>query len=447
MNNNLKTYLVGGAVRDKLLGLEPRDKDYVVVGSTPEKMVELGFEQVEASFPVFLHPETKYEYALARGEKKNGVGYRGFEIDFSPAITLEKDLSRRDLTINAIAFDEKNNSFIDPFNGILDLRAKVLRHTTEAFKEDPLRVLRLARFACRYSDFIVAEETIQLCKDMVLNGELNNLTPERVFKEMVKAFNEPKPSIFFSFLHEVGALNIIMPELSALKDVPQVAEHHPEICSFKHTMMVLDRASELIKEEIKNGNNYSDEEKMAVLFSALTHDLGKGVTPKDLLPKHHLHEINGVPLIEAVCNRLKVNNLTKKLALLVGKNHLKIHRALEVNHKTLLKFYYLYDYQRSPKLIDLVTLSCKADSQGRLTFEDRPYPQREFLLNCFSYVRSQKPTEIIEKFKDNQKVLIEQIYKHKLNCMNYIKTKELIKLKTNEDLSKVMKFTLQKDKP
>lgn len=208
---------------------------------------------------------------------------------------------------------------------------------------------------------------------------------------------------FFDFLQKVGALNVIMPELNALKDVPRVAEHHPEICSFKHTMMVLDRASELIKEEPKKGNGYSEEEKVAILFSALTHDLGKGITPKDLLPKHHLHEINGVPLIEEVCNRLKVNNLMKKLALLVGENHLKIHRALEVNHKTLLKFYHLYDYQRNPRLIDLVTLSCKADSQGRLTFEDRPYPQRDFLLNCFSYVRSQKPTEIIEKFKDKQK--------------------------------------------
>ena len=442
MKDKLKeVYLVGGAVRDMLLGLEPKDKDYVVIGSTPEEMINLGYEAIDASFPVFLHPETKYEYALARGEKKNGVGYRGFEIDFSPNISIEQDLARRDLTINAIAFEENSKKFIDPFNGIEDLKNKVLRHTTEAFKEDPLRVLRLARFACRYSDFTVAEETILLCKEMVKNGELNHLTAERVYKEIIKVFTEDKPSIFFDFLQKVGALKIILPELDALKDVPQVAEHHPEICSFKHTMLVIDKASDLIKEEEKKGNTYSNEEKTAILFSALVHDLGKGITPKELLPRHLQHEEKGIPLINEVCERLKVTNLTKKVSFLVGENHLKVHRALENNHKTLLKYYMLYDYHRNPKLLDLITLSCKADSQGRLGFEDRPYPQRDFLMNCFSYVKEQKLTEVIERFKDNTKVLVEQIYKHKLHSMKEIKDKELVKIKLQEEvLGKMMRF-------
>lgn len=442
MKNKLKeVYLVGGAVRDMLLGLEPKDKDYVVIGSTPEEMINLGYEAIDASFPVFLHPETKYEYALARGEKKNGVGYRGFEIDFSPTTSIEQDLARRDLTINAIAFEENSKKFIDPFNGIEDLKNKVLRHTTEAFKEDPLRVLRLARFACRYSDFTVAEETILLCKEMIKNGELNHLTAERVYKEITKVFTEDKPSIFFDFLQKVGALKVILPELDALKDVPQVAEHHPEICSFKHTMLVIDKASDLIKKEEKKGNTYSNEEKTAILFSALVHDLGKGITPKELLPRHLQHEEKGIPLINEVCERLKVTNLTKKVSLLVGENHLKIHRALENNHKTLLKYYMLYDYHRNSKLLDLITLSCKADSQGRLGFEDRPYPQRDFLMNCFSYVKEQKLTEVIERFKDNTKVLVEQIYKHKLHFMKEIKDKELVKIKLQEEvLGKMMRF-------
>lgn len=430
----LKTYLVGGAVRDKLLNRESKDRDYVVVGSTIEEMEKLGFEKVGADFPVFLHPITKEEYALARTEIKTGKGYNGFTTFFSKETTLEEDLARRDLTINAIAYDEKNNVYIDPYKGMEDLKNKVLRHTTEAFKEDPLRVLRLARFYARYKDFSIAKETKDFCHSLL--EELNDLTPERVWKEIEKVFTEEKPSRFFYFLEEIGALKIIMPELANLKDVPQTAICHPEICSFVHTMMVLDRASELCL----NNEKYNKEEKTAILFAALTHDLGKGITPKELLPKHLNHEINGVPLIKDVCDRLKVPNLVKHLSLLVGEQHLKVHNSMELNPKTIVRLFKEWDYNRRPKMVEMLALVCQADSQGRLTFEKRPYPQREYLMRIFEEIKQTNLSSVIEKYKDNKVLLIDNIYKKRLDVAKKIKPELITSLSIDYDLEKMMKF-------
>lgn len=443
-NIELKTYLVGGAVRDKLLNRESKDKDYVVVGSTIDEMEKLGFEKVGADFPVFLHPTTKEEYALARTEIKTGKGYNGFTTYFSPETTLEEDLARRDLTINAIAYDEKNNVYIDPYKGMEDLKNKVLRHTTEAFNEDPLRVLRLARFYARYKDFSIAKETKDFCHSLL--EELNDLTPERVWKEIEKVFTEEKPSRFFYFLEEIGALKIIMPELANLKDVPQTAIHHPEICSFVHTMMVLDRASELCL----NNEKYNKEEKTAILFAALTHDLGKGITPKELLPKHSNHEINGVPLIKDVCDRLKVPNLVKHLSLLVGGQHLKVHNSMELNPKTIVRLFKEWDYNRRPKMVEMLALVCQADSQGRLTFEKRPYPQREYLMKIFEEIKQTNLSSVIEKYKDNKVLLIDNIYKKRLDVAKRVKPELITSLSIDYDLEKMMKFnqkiTIKKEK-
>lgn len=430
----LKTYLVGGAVRDKLLNRESKDQDYVVIGSTIEEMEKLGFEKVGADFPVFLHPETKDEYALARTEIKTDKGYNGFTTFFSPETTLEEDLARRDLTINAIAYDEKNDVYIDPYKGIEDLKNKILRHTTDAFKEDPLRVLRLARFYARYKDFTVAEETKKLCHSLL--GELNDLTPERVWKEIEKVFTEEKPSRFFYLLEEVGALKIIMPELASLKDVPQTEIHHPEICSFVHTMMVLDRASELCL----NNEKYNKEEKTAILFAALTHDLGKGITPKELLPRHLNHEINGVPLIKNVCDKLKVPNLVKHLSLLIGENHLKVHNSMELNPKTIVKLFQQWDYNRRPKMVEMLTLVCQADSQGRLTFEKRPYPQREYLMKIFEKIKQANLSSIVEKYKYNKVLLKDNIYKKRLEVAKRVKPELIISLSIDNVFQKSNKM-------
>lgn len=458
----MKIYLVGGAVRDLLLKQSPKDKDYVVVGSNINEMEKLEFKQVGNDFPVFLHPETGEEYALARTEVKTGKGYNGFSTYFSEDTTIEEDLSRRDLTINSIAYDEKHNQYIDPYNGQSDLKNKILRHTTIAFKEDPLRVIRLARFYARLPDFTIAEETKALCKEMVNNGELNHLTTERIWKEIQKVFLESvdsdhnKPSRFFYFLQEIGALKVILPELDALKDIPQSEIHHPEKCSFVHTMLVLDKATELLKEKDEQkvfhlNNNFKKEEQVAILFSALLHDLGKGVTPKEILPRHIGHEEAGVPLVEQVCDRLRVPSLCKHLSMVVCQDHLRIHRALENNHKTLVKMYKHFDYRRNPQFLNMITLVCQADSQGRLNFEDRPYPQREYLLTIFNHLKRNYPVELIEKYKNDTEKLIKNLYQFELNFLKNEKTKFLKSLENKilqneidqnlkQDYSKIMKF-------
>lgn len=367
----MHSYLVGGYVRDsvmnKLLGtsITAKDRDWVVVGSTEDEMLKRGFHRVGA-FPVFLHPKNKEEWALARTEKKSGKGYKGFKVDFNPNVSLEEDLSRRDLTINAMAQDPETGLIIDPYNGQSDIQNKVLRHTSPAFVEDPLRVLRVARFAARFSEFTVATETMAEMQRIADAGELEYLTPERVWQEIHSALNEDHPEIFFNVLRECNALAIVWPELDALWGIPSPAEHHPEVCTGIHTMMVLQQATQL-------------SHKTTIRFAALCHDLGKGVTPKSELPHHIKHEINGLPLVEASCNRFKVPNEFKQLALKVCQFHLHCHRAFELKPSTILKLFNQLDLWRKPEEFEEFLIACEADAKGRLGFEDKAYPQANFL--------------------------------------------------------------------
>lgn len=363
-----QTYLVGGAVRDKLLGHPYHEHDWVVVGATPAEMEAEGFLLVGKDFPVFLHPETKEEYALARAERKVAKGYRGFEISADPSITLEEDLRRRDLTINAIAEDE-NGALFDPYNGVADLEQRILRHVSDAFIEDPVRVLRLARFYARYAPygFTIAEETKALVQTMIANGELEALTPERVFQELNKALSEAEPQQFFYALREVGALKILFPEVEALFGVPQTAKYHPEIDSGIHTMMALEMIAKMT-------------EDLPTRFAVLCHDFGKAITPESEWPSHKMHEIRGVPLVEEFCRRLKVPNHYRDIALKVTEHHLLMHQAFELRPKTLLKLLKNLDAIRKPDNLRRFVDACKADARGRLHFTDRPYPQREYLL-------------------------------------------------------------------
>lgn len=362
----MKFFLVGGAVRDKMLGRPIKDYDYVVVGATPQQMLNLGYQQVGKDFPVFLHPTSKQEYALARTEKKVGAGYMGFSCDFTPDITLDQDLLRRDLTINAMAQDPDNGDIIDPFNGREDIQRKILRHVSSAFIEDPLRILRVARFAARYDDFTIATETMTEMQLIVASGELSNLTPERVWQEMQSALCEKHPEIFFNVLRECNALAIIWPELNALWGVPNPAKHHPEICSGIHTMMVLQQATHITT-------------KATIRFAALCHDLGKATTPKEALPSHIKHEIMGLPLVEASSDRFKVPNEYRQLALKVCQFHLHSHKALELKPSTILKLFNQLDLWRKPQEFEDFLMTCEADAKGRLGFEESPYPQAAFL--------------------------------------------------------------------
>lgn len=353
-----ETYLVGGAVRDQLLGLKTHDRDWVVVGASQKDMINAGFTQVGQDFPVFLHPKTKEEYALARKEQKTGPGYQGFEFDTAKTVTLEQDLKRRDLTINAMAMD-KCNSIIDPYNGQHDLQNKQLRHVSDAFIEDPLRVLRVARFYARYHSlgFKIAPETLSLMTLLSQNGDLENLTPERVWLETKKALNEQNPAAYFEALHEVGALAVLFPELAALDGVPQSPKWHPEIDTFVHVMQCL-RASRHLTDDT------------SVHFAVLLHDLGKGITPAHKLPQHIAHEKNGVPLVQEVCNRLKVGKAEKELAMKVCLDHLHFHRCFEMTAKRLLALLKRLDAFRQPKVFHQWLLACEADKKGRGATEE-----------------------------------------------------------------------------
>lgn len=372
----MQIYLVGGAVRDKLLGLPVKDRDFLVVGSTPEALLAQGFQQVGSDFPVFLHPKSKEEYALARQERKQGVGYHGFICDFSPEVTLEQDLIRRDLTINAIAEDE-NGQIFDPYHGKQDLNNRLLRHISPAFSEDPLRVLRVARFAARFAEFgfQIADETLALMQQMTEQGELEHLTAERVWKETEKAFATHNPQVYFAVLRQVGALKQLFPELDALFGKPQPAEHHPEIDSGVHTLMVIEQARKLasaLSESAKNSPNFT-----ALGFAALCHDLGKGLTPADLLPKHHGHEQRGIAPARNLANRLKVPTEIKDFALLCTEYHTHCHRITELRPETVLKLFNAFDVWRKPERFEAFLLVCEADMKGRLGFENRPYPQAD----------------------------------------------------------------------
>jgi tRNA nucleotidyltransferase (CCA-adding enzyme) len=364
----MKTYLVGGAVRDRLLGLEPGDRDWVVVGQTPGSMGAAGFKSVGRDFPVFLHPETGEEYALARTERKSGRGYRGFVVDADPSVTLEEDLGRRDFTINAIAQDA-DGALVDPFGGARDIEARVLRHVGEAFVEDPLRVLRAARFMARFAahGFTVADETMALMREMVASGELAELVPERVWQELRRALASERPSAFLRTLRGCGALAVVLPEVDALYGVPQRAEYHPEVDTGLHVELVCDMAARLAPGDDLIG------------FAALTHDLGKALTPEDVLPKHIGHEQGGVAPLRQLADRLKVPTAHRQLAVTCCREHLNVHRFDELRASTAVKLIERCDGFRRPERIDQLATVCEADKRGRAGLQDEPYPAGDLL--------------------------------------------------------------------
>jgi tRNA nucleotidyltransferase (CCA-adding enzyme) len=363
----MQVYLVGGAVRDRLLGLPVRERDWVVVGADPAELERQGFTPVGKEFPVFLHPRTHEEYALARLERKVAPGYRGFVTQFSPDVKLEDDLRRRDLTINALA-QQHDGTVIDPFGGQRDLQARVLRHVSEAFAEDPVRVLRVARFAARFAPlgFTIAPETLALMQKMVASGEINALVPERVWKETERALGEVRPEVFFETLRACGALAVIFPEIEALYGVPQPPQWHPEIDTGVHVMMALRLASRISDSKV-------------VRFAVLMHDLGKARTPVEKLPSHPGHEEASVPLIEALVARLKVPNDYREVAVLAARHHGNVHRAFELRPATVLKLLEETDAFRRPERFAQFLLACESDARGRKGLEERPYPQAEYL--------------------------------------------------------------------
>ena len=363
----MQCYIVGGAVRDELLGLPVKDKDWVVVGATPEQMLAQGFKPVGKDFPVFLHPDTHEEYALARTERKTAPGYHGFAVYAAPDVTLEDDLRRRDLTINAMA-RTATGVLIDPYGGAADLHARCLRHVSPAFAEDPVRVLRLARFAARYAHlgFTIAADTMVLLRQIVQRGEVDALVPERVWAETVKALAEASPRRYIEVLRECGALARILPELDVLFGVPQPEQHHPEIDTGIHVLMALDQACRLTDETV-------------VRFAVLLHDLGKGLTDPELWPKHHEHEARGVALVRQVCQRLRVPREYRELAMLTTEFHTHCHRALELRPGTLVKLLERLDAFRRPQRFEQFLLACEADARGRLYLEQRDYPQSAHL--------------------------------------------------------------------
>ncbi|MEO8313761.1 MAG: multifunctional CCA addition/repair protein [Pseudomonadota bacterium] len=363
----MQVYLVGGAVRDALLGLSVRERDYVVVGGNAEELLAAGYKAVGKDFPVFLHPQNHSEHALARRERKTGPGYRGFVTEFSPDITLEEDLLRRDLTINAIA-QNPDGSLVDPYGGVKDLEARVLRHVSPAFSEDPVRILRVARFAARFASlgFTVHESTLGLMRQMVAAGEVKALVSERVWQETERALGESRPEVFFEVLRDCGALAVIFPEVDRLFGVPQTPQWHPEIDTGVHVMLCLKRAAEL-------------NAPTTVRFAVLAHDLGKGATPPAEWPKHIMHESRGLPLVGALCSRLKVPVAHKELARMNCKQHTNVHRALELRPETMLKLMEECDAFRRPERFREMLLACQCDAQGRTGMEAKPYPQRTYL--------------------------------------------------------------------
>jgi tRNA nucleotidyltransferase (CCA-adding enzyme) len=394
----MKTYLVGGAVRDALMGLPIQDRDWVVVGASAQALLDQGYVAVGKDFPVFLHPSTHEEYALARTERKSGVGYQGFVVHAAPTVTLEEDLARRDITINSIAieaintpasgqFEAKNapkTSFtpdfaphllIDPFGGQADIAAGMLRHVTLAFREDPVRILRVARFAARFAHFTVAPETMALMRDMVAQGETDHLVAERVWQELARGLMEARPSRMFAVLRECDALQRLLPELDRLWGVPQSPEHHPEVDTGVHVMLVLDQAA-------KMGSD------LAVRFACLTHDLGKGTTPPDVLPRHIGHEERSVRLLKTLCLRLRVPTACAELAQVVAQEHGNIHRSLGLNAAALLRLLERCDALRKPERFAQALLACECDARGRLGLQDKPYPQAARLASALALAQS-----------------------------------------------------------
>lgn len=376
----LTSYIVGGAVRDGLLGLPIKDHDHVVVGATPEEMVSLGFRPVGKDFPVFLHPETHEEYALARTERKTARGYKGFAVHATPDVTLEQDLLRRDLTINAMARAE-DGTLIDPHGGRADLEARLFRHVSTAFAEDPVRILRVARFAARFPEFTLAPETLELMRDMVAAGEVDALVAERVWQELSRGLLEATPSRMFQVLRACGALARLLPEVDALFGVPQPPLHHPEIDTGEHVMQVIDEAA-------------SQALGLPARLAALLHDLGKGTTPPEFWPKHHGHEGRGVALVKTVCERLRAPLECRDLAVLVARDHGNVHRALELRPATILELLERLDALRRPERFEDCLAACAADFHGRLGYKERPYPQADHLRDALSAARQVDAGEI-----------------------------------------------------
>ncbi|TAG28208.1 MAG: multifunctional CCA addition/repair protein [Burkholderiales bacterium] len=394
----MKTYLVGGAVRDALMGRAVTDRDWCVVGSSPQEMLDAGYLPVGKDFPVFLHPKTKEEYALARTERKTAPGYHGFEFHATPDVTIEQDLARRDLTINSIAvcadfltassrFDLKNlpqDAVIDPYGGQKDIQEKLLRHTSHAFEEDPVRILRVARFAARYEGFSVAKPTMDLMRRMVAAGEVDALVAERVWQEIAKGLMENKPSRMFQVLRQCGALQVLLPEVEQLWGVPQRAEYHPEIDTGVHLMMVLDMAAQL-------------QAPLPVRFACLVHDLGKGTTPQDVLPRHIGHEIRSVDLLLPICERLRVPTECKELAVVVAKEHGNIHRSAELDAKATLRLLERCDAIRKPQRFLQVLQACECDARGRLGLQDEIYMPALRLASALQKVLSVPTAEIAQQ--------------------------------------------------
>jgi tRNA nucleotidyltransferase (CCA-adding enzyme) len=407
----MQIYKVGGAVRDRLLGRPVTDVDWLVVGASAEEMLAQGFRPVGDDFPVFLHPKTQEEYALARTERKSGRGYGGFTFYASPDVTLEDDLTRRDLTINAMAEDDHGN-VLDPYGGLKDLDARVLRHVSPAFAEDPLRVLRVARFAARYAPlgFQVAEETQALMRSLSESGELSALTPERSWKEISRALMEDRPDVFIEVLHNCGALNAMLPELDALFGVPQPAAHHPEIDTGVHVLSVLRQCAE-------------HQQPLTVRWACLLHDLGKGLTPPEEWPRHIAHEHRGVKLIKAVNERCKAPRDCQELAVLVGEYHTHGHRALELKASTLLELLQTFDVYRRPQRFEEFLAACEMDARGRLGLEQREYPQAAYLRGAAEAARAVKVQPLVEQgFKGAE--LGEALKRERLKALQAYKASE-----------------------
>ena len=386
----MQIYMVGGAVRDTLLGRPVNDRDWVVVGATPQEMLAQGYLPVGRDFPVFLHPETREEYALARTERKSAPGYRGFVVHSAPDVTLEEDLSRRDLTINAIAATADGISagdLFDPYSGVRDLQKRVLRHVTEAFREDPVRILRVARFAARFTDFSVAPETLQLMREMVAHGEVDHLVPERVWQELARGLMEERPSRMFEVLRECGALAVLLPEVARLWGVPQRAEYHPEVDTGVHLMMVLDMSARL-------------DAPLSVRFACLAHDLGKGTTRADVLPRHIGHEERSAELLKHVAERLRVPVDCRETADVVAREHGHIHRSGELSAAALVRLLERCDAIRKPARFADVLLACECDARGRLGFEESAYPQRPRLLAVLAAAQSVVTRDIATQAAD-----------------------------------------------
>ena len=386
----MQVYLVGGAVRDELLGLAVKDRDYVVVGSTPEAMVEAGFKPVGKDFPVFLHPETHDEYALARTERKTAKGYKGFAVHASEDVTLDEDLARRDLTINAIA-KSLDGQLIDPYHGLADIQSKTMRHVSSAFVEDPVRILRVARLCARFSDFKVAPETNQFMQEMVSAGEVDALVAERVWQELAKGLMEHKPSRMFEVLRDCGALKRILPELDRLWGVPQPEQHHPEVDTGVHVMMVIDYAAK---------QNFG----LPVRFAALMHDLGKGTTPADVLPRHIGHEERSANLLKEICKRLRVPNDCKELCDIVAKFHGKLHQVPQMKPSTLLDFIVELDAIRQPARFQDFLKACEADSCGRAGLESCETPAADLILKAFVAASGVDAGAIASAYSEPEKI-------------------------------------------